>query len=285
MAKFMSEQTCDQVIPISTAANFGNHRVATVNEYGDIVGARHIGILRLPIQIDVDPPVVFVPAGLCRCNVLKVASKDPGGEELLIRDLTALLIQKLLYALMIDSSHCSSSLSRGSATLGRKDRFQDGSLQGLTVLFIRGSLADNGAQGGPVGVAGDLRTGDPVDETSHTAGAIGDAILTHVLGHGINDLNHLGYLVLIGGTGNCHRTLGHHLGRRQFDVLHQTHSVNNGLVEATTALVSDVSRDNNNRIRMPLNDLAGRKRDRAGLLQEGVQTNQNTGLGDDGRLR
>ena len=86
-------------------------------------------------------------------------------------------------------------------------------------------------------------------------------------------------------TGDCHGTLGHDLRAGQFDILHQTHSVGDGLVQGPAAFIGDIRGHDNHRIRMTLDDLTSGQRDGTVLLQKGVQTDQNTGLHDDCGLR
>ena len=56
-------------------------------------------------------------------------------------------------------------------------------------------------------------------------------------------------------------------------------------IESAAAFVSHIGRDNYDGIWMALDDLACGQRDGTALFQKGVQANQHTGLGNDGRLR
>ena len=99
-------------IAIHAAPYLGDTGVARIDHDTGVVGTSGISIVRIPVDVDMHSAVVTVTFGLSCCHIFKVACKDPGGEELLIRDLAPMFIQKLLNTLMTHSCHTEASFLR-----------------------------------------------------------------------------------------------------------------------------------------------------------------------------
>lgn len=125
MTQLMGEKPGNDLIPIISATDLCDRLMAGVDFDIRVIGASAIGILWVPIDMDMDPAVVFISPGLGCSNILKMASQDPGGEKLPVCDLAAAFIQKLFYSLVVYSRHGNLpfSLSGYFASFRSKYRF------------------------------------------------------------------------------------------------------------------------------------------------------------------
>ena len=125
MAKLMGKQAADNLVAVQPAANLRDDFVAAVDLDDSIVRAGYIGIVMIPVEVNMDPAVVLI-ASCLRCgDILKVARQDPGSEKLAICDLASFFIQELPDLLVTDSCHRSQppyqeALRRFGAKLGSR---------------------------------------------------------------------------------------------------------------------------------------------------------------------
>ena len=70
-----------------------------------VIGTGSVWIVGIPVDIDMDTPVISIPSCLCCRYILLVTGKDSGGKELLICDFAPMLIQKLLDTFVTYSCH------------------------------------------------------------------------------------------------------------------------------------------------------------------------------------
>ena len=125
MTKFMRKQAADNLVAVQSAANLRDDFVAAVDLDDRIVRAGYIGIVMIPVEVNMDPAIVLIASCLCRGDILKVTRQDPGSEKLPICDLASLLIQKLPDLLVTDSCHRSQppyqeALRRFGAKIGSR---------------------------------------------------------------------------------------------------------------------------------------------------------------------
>ena len=95
-----------------------------IDQNGRIIGAGTITVFRFPVDMDMDPAIIFVSLSLSCSNVFEMTSQDPGRKELSVRDLTAVFIQKLSDPFMIHFCHKSllsqEALRRFGAKIGSR---------------------------------------------------------------------------------------------------------------------------------------------------------------------
>ena len=112
MTQLVGEQTRYHLIPIHAPPDLGDAGVTCIDHDVRIVGTGSVGVIGIPVDIDTNTAVIAVSFGLCRCYIFIMACQNTGGEELLVSNLTAVLIQKLLHALMTYSCHMWASFLR-----------------------------------------------------------------------------------------------------------------------------------------------------------------------------
>ena len=56
------------------------------------IGAGTIGVVGIPVDVDMDTTIVAVPLGLCRSHIFIVTCQNTGSEELLIGDLAPVFV-------------------------------------------------------------------------------------------------------------------------------------------------------------------------------------------------
>ena len=112
-------------ISCRTPLDFCDAGMTCIDGNDRIVGSCRITVIGLPVQDDPNTAAIMVSLGLCCCDILKMACQDPGGKELLVRDLTALLIEQLFDPFMTYSCHSDPSsnqeaLRRVGAKMGSR---------------------------------------------------------------------------------------------------------------------------------------------------------------------
>lgn len=95
MSEFMSKQANDDPVPVNTAFDLGYYGVAAVNPDHIIVCLSCVWVVRLPDRLYANSSAVMMTFTLRGSHLLQPAGKKPGGEELLVGDLTALFIHEL----------------------------------------------------------------------------------------------------------------------------------------------------------------------------------------------
>ena len=125
MAQFVGEQATDHFITIHTSPDLRDGRMTGIDPNGCIIGAGTVVVFRVPIDVNVDTSIIPVSFRLRCSNVFEVASQNPGSKELPVCDLASLLIEQLLNASMVDSSHSVTPLSGHLSALRGKDRLQN----------------------------------------------------------------------------------------------------------------------------------------------------------------
>ena len=101
MPQLMGEHPCHDLVAVFTSAHLRHGGMPGIYEDAVVVRTGGGGILRVPEQIDPDAPVVVIASCLCRGKILIVTGEDAGSEKLPVGDLAALLVEKLLDALVI----------------------------------------------------------------------------------------------------------------------------------------------------------------------------------------
>ena len=95
MSKLVGKQSNDDPVTVHSSFDFGNHRITAVDPNDRVVRFRCIGIAGLPNKLHMNPSALMVSFALRGSHLLQPAGKEPGGEKLLIGDLTALFIHEL----------------------------------------------------------------------------------------------------------------------------------------------------------------------------------------------
>lgn len=101
----MGKESGNDLIPIISATDLCDRLMTGIDFDMRVIGAGTIGVLWVPVDMDMNPSVVLIPPGLGCSNIFKMTRQDPGGEKLPVRNLAAVFIQKLLYPFMIHSCH------------------------------------------------------------------------------------------------------------------------------------------------------------------------------------
>ena len=109
MTQLMSKVAVYLFVSCRTPLDFCDAGMTCIDGNDRIVGSCRIAVIGLPVQDDPNTAAVMVSLGLCCCDILKMTCQDPGGKELLVRDLTALLIEQLFDPFMTYSCHSASS--------------------------------------------------------------------------------------------------------------------------------------------------------------------------------
>ena len=97
MSEFVSKQSRHNIVAVFSAFCFGYKLVSTVYADKLVICAGNAAVFRVPIQIDADTAIVFIPFCLCRCNVFKMSCKNTGREELPVCNRAAFFVQTLFY--------------------------------------------------------------------------------------------------------------------------------------------------------------------------------------------
>ena len=117
----MREQPRHHLIAIHSSLDLGDTRVSGIDQDRCVIGTGSIRVVGIPVDIDVDAPVISIPSCL-RCRyILVVTGKDSGGKELLVCDFTPMFVQKLLDTFVTYSCHWKASfLKRSSDAWGQR---------------------------------------------------------------------------------------------------------------------------------------------------------------------
>ena len=86
MSEFVSKQSRHNIVAVFSAFCFGYKLVSAVYADKLVICAGNAAVFRVPIQINTDTTIVFIPFCLCRCNVFKMSCKNTGREELPVRN-------------------------------------------------------------------------------------------------------------------------------------------------------------------------------------------------------
>ena len=124
MSQLMRKVAGYHLIPIHAAPDLCDRRMTGIDQYGSVIGAGTVTVLRIPVDIDMNPTIIPISFGLGCSHIFKMTCQDPGGEKLPVRDLTAVFVQKLSDPLMIYFCHKSllsqEALRRFGAKIGSR---------------------------------------------------------------------------------------------------------------------------------------------------------------------
>ena len=95
MTKLVGKETNNDPVPVDTAFNFGHYGMAAVDPDHIIIGLGRIRVVWLPYRLHTNTSGIMVSFALRGSHLLQPACKEPGGEKLLVGDLTALFVHEL----------------------------------------------------------------------------------------------------------------------------------------------------------------------------------------------
>ena len=95
MSKLVSKQSYDDPVTVHSSLDFCNHGITAVDPNDRVVRLGCIRIVGLPNKLHMNPSAIMMSFTLRGSHLFQPASKEPGGEKLLIGDLTALFIHEL----------------------------------------------------------------------------------------------------------------------------------------------------------------------------------------------
>lgn len=88
----MGKESGNDLIPIISATDLCDRLMTGIDFDIRVIGAGTIGVIWVPVDMDMNPSVVLIPPGLGCSNIFKMTSQDPGGEKLPVRNLAAVFI-------------------------------------------------------------------------------------------------------------------------------------------------------------------------------------------------